>query len=183
MSPSLLARSNCDPALRLCDSIGKKQKLTAVRFGGHATFQRHPLHEKVSLEELWYSREDYTRFRSEQRGDAKIIARFAIKSKNTMIFRLFSKCCDGGEIPPELMDELVVSLKNRFSTTGLERYSSKEVFCDRLTRRGMLLDNVEMLQQYKFENEEKRTTCLRMACEELTCPTVVFAHLIAKAVA
>lgn len=194
---SSLEKLPSDPALQGCearkesnkllsqpneDHMGIKRKRSGVRFGGCMFFESYANSEEVSFDTLWYTNEERQQFRVQQKKDAKTMAKLMKKMQNTVVARVFQVCCSN-KVSPQHVEELRRFLRRDSRFIGLERFSGKEVFCDRAQRYDCLLESIKVVQQYQFDGPDKKGQVLRMTCEELSRPSILFAQCLAQAAA
>ena len=135
--------------------------------------------EETQVSTSWYSEEDFQRFRNTFKNDCKRMAQHDPNSNKALI-KLFQKCSDGVSFSMDkvLMEQLHKSLKDR-SKIGLERFSGKDVFRDKRARRQKVWDYVNEIQDREFLDVDAKSDLIRIACEEISRPSVLFAQYIA----
>ena len=179
-------RQYSDPALQRANEEAKQPatliKKKCVRFDRCRVFQRSKNFKNVDTSTLWYQHADYQSFKAAYQQDAKNLVRENKRNRYKTITKVFAHCTAGEKPTKELTTELENHLLD-VSRIGIERIASKECFHDKKKRRSMINETVMAIQKHEFENRENRACVLRMACEELSYPSVLLAHIVAKAAA
>uniref|UniRef100_A0A7S3DVN3 Uncharacterized protein n=1 Tax=Entomoneis paludosa TaxID=265537 RepID=A0A7S3DVN3_9STRA len=189
-TPSLLLSNNSkneDPALQETSStvtvtgILKQQqsKSPSKRAVGFSKKTTRFVYKKpsVSTDDLWYSNEEFAQFKVDFKQDAKAVARSAKKSDsgNQAVLEVFDEC--QRESLPSPSNPALQAFLQDATHTGLERMAAREIFADKGSRRKALYRALRQVQGLES------SALLRTTFEQVSRPSVLFAHCIATAAA
>eukprot|EP00527_Entomoneis_sp_CCMP2396_P002774 CAMPEP_0198146252 /NCGR_PEP_ID=MMETSP1443-20131203/28411_1 /TAXON_ID=186043 /ORGANISM="Entomoneis sp., Strain CCMP2396" /LENGTH=226 /DNA_ID=CAMNT_0043810149 /DNA_START=18 /DNA_END=698 /DNA_ORIENTATION=+ len=166
-------------------TLARKKKSKAklhVRFASvNKEFNAPTEYLEVSVSSCWHSDEQFEFFRACHMHNSKKMARKGV-FQNGAISAAFamSQILDQESLPPLLAAKLHKCLKDR-SKIGLERFADRQVFRDKRLRRRKLYEVVEEIQARGFRDERKKAGLLRIACEDISHTSVMFAQYLGYA--
>mmetsp|Transcript_18367 Transcript_18367/g.39684 ORF Transcript_18367/g.39684 Transcript_18367/m.39684 type:complete len:212 (+) Transcript_18367:72-707(+) len=150
---------------------------TSVRF--NSSQKVHIFHEKPHPD-LWYNGDDFNAFRDDHMEEAKHLAR-STKWTNDAVLKTLKQCYGNEEKPDDKTLKGLQHFLEKHQCAGLERFTSRELFRDKRDRRKKLAEILNEIQEHHFEDDELRDRVLRVACEKISRPSVLFAQSLAKA--
>ena len=181
-SSSIILPQQEDPALQDCFDI-KKEKAQSVRQvhfdTSNQVLLRSPQFDTIPGCELWYQPEDYQQFKHCNKEDSKQVARGAKSLENQAVLDLFNKCKEH-QMDFDCDDSSLVSFLQNANNNGLTRVASKEIYQDKSIRRRQLYNIVKEIQMRQMESCEAEAELLRVASEQISQPSVMFAYCLAR---
>jgi len=163
-------------------SASKNKKKKKVHFNTKVrVFRQHKKRAQVEGSELWYQSEDYRLFQDVFKQDAKKVAQQAKSCPgNRALVTAFHQAQSGHSTQASESKDLKVFLSNA-RTAGLERMADRSIFRDKSVRRQELWSRVGQIQAKVDVSDEQACSALRIACQQVSQPSVLFARCIASA--
>ena len=161
----------------------RRQASKAVRFGAMEVREIPQDEAASSIEQTWYTKEDYAKFMKRYLQDATAVAKVN-KGKDNVVLQAFQHCQEGHFVLGFAMEKkLTKHFHSLYSMiNGMERFCAREIFSDKKNRRNMYVDTVMIIQD-NHTDYELQSRALRFACETISLPSKLFAHQIAVAAA
>mmetsp|Transcript_5285 Transcript_5285/g.10871 ORF Transcript_5285/g.10871 Transcript_5285/m.10871 type:complete len:217 (-) Transcript_5285:48-698(-) len=199
-SAMIIGNSSEDPALvQSCRSLKdtrSSQPRKCVSFGAQILYTAPLQHLDVPVNELWYTPVDFRSMRLNYKYDMKRVTRKpksnATAVDKTIIDQAFAECLESAILSPHVASNLAEYFATTPQCIGLERTTSKRLFQEKKERRQLVVQAMQRIQEEmrSFENNNYRddpkvqdmgANLIRLACENITRPTVLFAHQLAVA--
>lgn len=145
------------------------------------------LYSKEDAEELWYSGDDYQRFKSDFAGSVSEIIRIEKENKrkytsyHNVMERVYLDCCLATQVSDIDKQNFQKWVSVAISRIGLEKTVVRNIRQDKPARRGALLEVVFNLQEDSYHSPEQRSEIIACAAQKISQPSCLFATLLGQA--